>query len=303
MNMLSYSDKSVSYETLRWVFTPEVRIDGAVDTGGVSRELLREIMDSIQDGVSVLDRELNIKYLNASMRCWYSGQEDVLGAKCHKVFHGRKSPCENCPVLKAIERKSPFMDVVRYTKSGADQGWQELFGVPILNGADEVVGVIEYVRDISFQCKIEYELREIRERFEILEKRNEILSQLLNQREKQMELFEETIIHNMEKFIKPSLDYLKKNVNPNDIGLVAGIIDEIVYPITKKRPPKIENLTSREIQIGALIKEGKTSKEIAAALCISTKAVDFHRANLRKKLGLNRMAGKTNLRSYLLTHL
>jgi DNA-binding CsgD family transcriptional regulator len=85
--------------------------------------------------------------------------------------------------------------------------------------------------------------------------------------------------------------------------MVEGLIEEIVYPITKKRPSKMEELSSRELQIAALIKEGKTSKEIADTLYISAKTVEYHRANIRKKLGLNKDNKKTNLRSYLITHL
>jgi len=42
-------------------------------------------------------------------------------------------------------------------------------------------------------------------------------------------------------------------------------------------------LTPQEIKVVALIKDGKTSKEIADILNISETTVNFHRKNLRKK--------------------
>ncbi|HVB29742.1 MAG TPA: response regulator transcription factor [Terriglobia bacterium] len=48
-----------------------------------------------------------------------------------------------------------------------------------------------------------------------------------------------------------------------------------------------DRLTSRERQIVQLLAEGKTSKEIATALDISTKTADTHRANLMRKLNLH----------------
>ena len=49
----------------------------------------------------------------------------------------------------------------------------------------------------------------------------------------------------------------------------------------------------------AMIKEGYTSKEIADALFITKKTVDYHRSSIRKKLDLK----NGNLRVYLETHL
>ena len=48
-----------------------------------------------------------------------------------------------------------------------------------------------------------------------------------------------------------------------------------------------------------MIKEGYTSKEIADALFITKKTVDYHRSSIRKKLDLK----NGNLRVYLETHL
>jgi DNA-binding CsgD family transcriptional regulator len=58
-------------------------------------------------------------------------------------------------------------------------------------------------------------------------------------------------------------------------------------------------LTPREIDVAVLVREGKTSKEIAELLDISASGVDFHRKKIREKLGLTNE--KSNLRSALLS--
>ena len=53
------------------------------------------------------------------------------------------------------------------------------------------------------------------------------------------------------------------------------------------------------MEVIALIKEGKTTKEIAGLLSVSLDAVSQHRYQIRRKLDLNRK--KTGLRSFLST--
>jgi len=60
-----------------------------------------------------------------------------------------------------------------------------------------------------------------------------------------------------------------------------------------------DDLTPRELEIAALVREGRTTKEMTEYLNISATAVDFHRKNIRLKLGIKNT--KTNLRSMLLS--
>jgi DNA-binding NarL/FixJ family response regulator len=46
------------------------------------------------------------------------------------------------------------------------------------------------------------------------------------------------------------------------------------------------SLSVRELQVLELLREGRTTKEIAGQLQLSARTVDIHRANLKKKLGL-----------------
>ena len=92
------------------------------------------------------------------------------------------------------------------------------------------------------------------------------------------------------------MEVLKKKVESKDVAVVSGIIDQICYPVTKKRSAKLSVLSPREKEVAVLIKEGFSSKEMAEKLAITKKAVDYHRQNIRKKLGLSR---SDNLRNYL----
>jgi two-component system, NarL family, invasion response regulator UvrY len=58
--------------------------------------------------------------------------------------------------------------------------------------------------------------------------------------------------------------------------------------------PTIKDLSLREIEIIKLIKEGLSSKEIAAALYISVRTAEVHRHNILKKLQLKNTAALIN---------
>jgi DNA-binding NarL/FixJ family response regulator len=60
--------------------------------------------------------------------------------------------------------------------------------------------------------------------------------------------------------------------------------------IAKTVPPTKELLTGREREVLQLVAEGKSSKEIAVELDVSTKTVDTHRSNILRKLDLHTVA-------------
>jgi DNA-binding CsgD family transcriptional regulator len=83
--------------------------------------------------------------------------------------------------------------------------------------------------------------------------------------------------------------------------MIEKNLKEIISPFIKSLTTKYLNLTPKEVQVASLVKEGKTTKEIADFLNTSTAAIDFHRNHIRMKLGLKN--NKINLRTYLLTSL
>ena len=75
------------------------------------------------------------------------------------------------------------------------------------------------------------------------------------------------------------------------IYLSSGICRSVVEAYLDKREVPPDPLTLRERQVVQLVAEGKTTKEIAYTLAISSKTADSHRTRIMAKLGIHETAG------------
>ena len=145
--------------------------------------------------------------------------------------------------------------------------------------------------------------RELETKANKLEDINTALNVLLEKRKVDQIELEEKIVLNVENLIKPYLDKLRQGSlddrKKNILNIIQSNLDEIISPFARNLSSRHYNLTPKEIQIANFIRQGTTNKEIAEILFLSVKTVEFHRDNIRKKLGIKNK--KINLTSYLLS--
>jgi DNA-binding CsgD family transcriptional regulator/ligand-binding sensor protein len=121
------------------------------------------------------------------------------------------------------------------------------------------------------------------------------------QNEEDRSEIKKNIVSNVEGTILPYIKKLKRSglsaEQMRTVDIIESNLKEITSPIIGKM--QALGLTARESAVASLLKDGKTSKEIAELLGVSLKAVEFHRYNIRKKLALDHT--KTNLKDHLLS--
>lgn len=71
------------------------------------------------------------------------------------------------------------------------------------------------------------------------------------------------------------------------------LVDDVRRQAGGAPPDPYDTLTEREREVLVLLAQGKTYQEVAETLFISVKTVDFHRANLMRKLSLSNRAELT----------
>ena len=162
-------------------------------------------------------------------------------------------------------------------------------------------------REIKERKRAELTLRRREKALEVkardLEEANAALKVLLKRRQEDKTELEENVVSNVKELVEP---YLKKIVRTRlterqkaYLSILESNLKEVVAPFSQSLSAKFMNLTHSEIQIANLVKHGMATKEISEVLDVSIKAVEFHRHNIRKKIGITNR--KVNLRSYLLS--
>jgi PAS domain S-box-containing protein len=135
-----------------WSFrdlTPQMKADESIRE---SEKILQSVFSSIQDGLCVIDNDLEIVHVNrAAAQLMDRADEPVAGKKCYQVLYQRQEPCEDCLALKAIESKQLQTNEYKMTTRSGESRWLEIFLYPRLDEEGKSAGAIMFLRDITQQ--------------------------------------------------------------------------------------------------------------------------------------------------------
>jgi len=138
---------------------------------------------------------------------------------------------------------------------------------------------------------------------ENLEQVNVALTVLLRKRDQDKKELEEQILSNIKMLVVPYLEKLKKSEltdrQESYLNILETNLGNVISPFLHRLSVHHLNYTPTEIQVANLIKDGKTSKEIAEIMNLSPETVSNHRKHIRKKSGISNK--KVNLRTALMS--
>ncbi len=270
------------------------------------RETFFTVLKNYPHGVALVDRNGINQYVNPEFT-------KITGYTIEDIPTGRDWFQKAYPVP---EYRKKVIDAWKADKAKTGIGLDRHFSITCKNGPVKEIEFrttflenwsITVLNDITDRKRAEEALKKRESELDVksrnLEEMNTALRVLLNQREKDKDELEENVLSNVKQLIMPYIEKLRKShieaKEADYVSILETNLKDIVSPFSSKLSTKYLNLTPKEIQIANLIKEGKTTKEIAELLNISPGTIEFHRNNIRIKLGLKNK--KANMRSHLLT--
>src|SRR5688572_18985788 len=163
--------------------------------------------------------------------------------------------------------------------------------------------VLAVTRDITEQREAEEKLRDLsetlrREQVDFVRK-NVALNEVLQHIEREKQSYRHEIASNVDNLLRPMLRKLREQgrLDRREVDLLQRGLDEVTGRDIDQFKNNVRKLTPRELDILEMIRNGRSSKQIAEALDLSSQTVHKHRQSIRRKLQIDHR--EINLATYL----
>ncbi len=271
-----------------------------------SEERFRALMTASSEALYCMSPDWS-EMRQLKSQVFLSGTEKPSRTWLQEYIHPDDQPHVTIVIKEAIRAKSIFDLEHRVLRADGSIGWTHSRAVPLMDKNGEIVEWFGAASDISERKQMEENLQkmvqdrtvELETKSKSLQELNSALKVLLQQRDDDKKVTEERFVINVKNLVLPYVEQMKKGSldagQRECLAVIETNLNEITTPLLQNIGQF--NLTPKEIKVVALIRQGKSSKEIAEILGIATGSIDVHRRNIRKKLGL------TNRRANLLSRL
>jgi PAS domain S-box-containing protein len=121
-----------------------------------SKRNLEAIFDGIQDKLSIQSPDYQILRVNrAVIENYKLTYKELFGRKCYEVYFQRTNPCEKCPISVTIGTKQPASSIMKPSEGDTTL---QIFSYPILDEKGNLISVIEYMKDITEEQRLQEQL-------------------------------------------------------------------------------------------------------------------------------------------------
>lgn len=110
--------------------------------------LARRALDTVMDGIVVLDRDFGILLANDAIEGLHPDKMPLPGRRCYETFHDRSEPCPGCPYSDVLRTGESQTMLFEYADDDLTRSYE--ISMYRLDGPDgEGVGVVEHTRQVT----------------------------------------------------------------------------------------------------------------------------------------------------------
>lgn len=148
------------------------------DLLGTSERGYSPMLDMVSDLLCYLDSTMTVRWMNrAALTLLGRSLDEVVGQKCHVLWHGKSKPCQACPAMRCMLTHAAAEGQI----SDDDGHSTYITAHPIIDPHGIVIGAIEIVQNITELVQTEKQHAKHQQYLEtVLRERTEELNGLVN---------------------------------------------------------------------------------------------------------------------------
>lgn len=253
------------------------------------KKQLNQIVDLAADAFFLVNLDSTILQINqsATQMTGYS-REEMIGNPL-SFLSSEEEHESGLPIIPPPLCGQSIMKERTWKTKKGDEINVELHGSTMPDGNYHI-----FVRDITERNRNQIAL--LQSQFDLKKKQKEIeetniaLRVLIKKAEEEKEELKERLTANTLCLVNPYIDKLKKSdlshEQKKNVQIIESTLENLISPFTRTTMLKNVKLSQTELKVANLIKQGKSTKQIAEIMCVSPQTINKHRSNIRRKMGL-----------------
>ncbi len=120
------------------------------------KQMWQSTFDAIRDPVVIINDNFDIERANLSTAHVCNNEiRDLIGKKCYKIFAGRKTVCDGCPLIDSLESNKPSISNLNNQIHRRDY---EVSAYPYPGGEAKSSAAVLHYRDITEEKRLQQEV-------------------------------------------------------------------------------------------------------------------------------------------------
>ncbi|MBI4052878.1 MAG: PAS domain-containing protein [Candidatus Diapherotrites archaeon] len=111
--------------------------------------VLKNILNSLDEGISILDKDLKIIWVNDTVKKMAKRLTHLQGRRCYETYLNRKDICAKCPAMKTFSSDKMQKSVERGKDKNNNSYHYQFITAPIRGRDGKAIAIIETIRDLS----------------------------------------------------------------------------------------------------------------------------------------------------------